>query len=158
MLVPNASQIAGKITLCVFVLPVKEFLAKAKEDFLRKWECPQKVKKLVFSLPVDSWKQHLIGVVFLKQHSLQSPICSLTSCDKCMSLVHNRPGWFWQVQDFRNRVLRQSHARQTQRNEPVLCYEDLGQTKSKVFFVCLFFFPQSKQWYLLFSLDALWRD
>lgn len=29
----------------VFVLIVKEFLAKAKEDFLRKWECPQQVNR-----------------------------------------------------------------------------------------------------------------
>ena len=34
----------------LFFFIVKEFLAKAKEDFLRKWECPPQVRKKAFEL------------------------------------------------------------------------------------------------------------
>lgn len=30
--------------LSILVLLVKEFLAKAREEFIKKWECPQQVK------------------------------------------------------------------------------------------------------------------
>lgn len=39
----------------LFLIPVKEFLAKAKEDFLKKWENPAQVrtKEGVYPLPLS---------------------------------------------------------------------------------------------------------
>lgn len=39
----NADQICD-------VVAVKEFLAKAKDDFLRKWDCPQQVRFVFYAL------------------------------------------------------------------------------------------------------------
>lgn len=41
--VPKPPSENVPFSLFFFFFLVKEFLAKAKEDFLRKWECPQQV-------------------------------------------------------------------------------------------------------------------
>lgn len=46
----------------LFLIPVKEFLAKAKEDFLKKWENPAQVrtKEGVSSFSFQPYENHFL--------------------------------------------------------------------------------------------------
>lgn len=52
-----------------FVFSVKEFLAKAKEDFLRKWESPPQVRNCDLKYKCIAW---LLLVAFLEMSSVSS--------------------------------------------------------------------------------------